>query len=311
MIHNSSSGRSGDAAAALFLCIGDIDVDVLIGVERLPTRDSKVNGSRLQRAPGGMAGNVSMALARLGASVRLFGCVGDDEDGAFALKGLARAGVDTSHVLHLASVATFSCIALVTPDGEKSLLKLMTAAYRPRPDDVTDRVFVGVGHAHLTSGGDPELCRRVVEAAGRAGATCSLDMERADLPEAPDDLVRALDGFDFLFCNAESRVAVDERLGMPATRRVPVVVTTLGAAGSRVEGVGRPIEASGLTVAVKDTTGAGDCFAAAFLHARLAHALGWEDALRFANCAAALSTTEYGAQSALPTEAEVSAVLSG
>ena len=39
----------------LFLCIGDLDVDVMIEVDRLPTRDGKVNGIVKQKAPGGMA----------------------------------------------------------------------------------------------------------------------------------------------------------------------------------------------------------------------------------------------------------------
>jgi sugar/nucleoside kinase (ribokinase family) len=168
MSDHPSSGRSPGAATPLFLCIGDIDVDVMIGVDRLPTRDSKVNGSRLQRVPGGMAGNVAMALSRLGGSVRLFGRVGEDEDGAFALDGLGRAGVDTTHVMRVPGVATFSCIALITPDGEKSLVKLMTAAYRPLPEDVVDQLFDGVAHAHLTSAGDPDLCRRIVETAHEA-----------------------------------------------------------------------------------------------------------------------------------------------
>src|SRR5258708_7056113 len=109
-------------ASPLFLCIGDIDVDVLIRVDRLPTRDGKVNGDLIQRVPGGMAGNVSMALARLGARVRVLGRVGDDGEAALALDGLGRAGVDTAFVVRLSGVRTFSCIGLITPDGEKSLV---------------------------------------------------------------------------------------------------------------------------------------------------------------------------------------------
>ncbi|HEY6521051.1 MAG TPA: carbohydrate kinase family protein, partial [Roseiarcus sp.] len=105
----------------LFLCIGDLDVDVMIEVDRLPTRDGKVNGVVKQKAPGGMAGNVAAALARLGSRVRVLGRVGDDADGAFAVESLEKAGVDTSYVARLNGVATFSCISLLTPDGEKSL----------------------------------------------------------------------------------------------------------------------------------------------------------------------------------------------
>jgi sugar/nucleoside kinase (ribokinase family) len=42
-----------------------------------------------------------------------------------------------------------------------------------------------------------------------------------------------------------------------------------------------------------DTTGAGDCFAAACLHARFAAKLSWRDAVRFANCAAAISRQDW------------------
>ena len=71
------------------------------------------------------------------------------------------------------------------------------------------------------------------------------------------------------------------------------------------------IASPGFTPKIVDTTGAGDCFAAACLHARLAARLDWNDALRFANCAAAISTTGLGAQSALPTADQVAAHLSG
>jgi sugar/nucleoside kinase (ribokinase family) len=219
----------------LFLCIGDLDVDVMIEVDRLPTRDGKVNGVVKQKAPGGMAGNVAAALARLGSRVRVLGRVGDDGDGAFAVKSLEHAGVDTSFVARLSGVATFSCISLLTPDGEKSLIKLMTLAYRPDPGDVTEATLNGVRHLHLTSVGDPALCRRVVDAARSSGATASLDIERADCPQDASILVGAVEGFDLVFCNAESRAFVDAALGRPLASLVAELVTTLGADGAQVE----------------------------------------------------------------------------
>jgi ribokinase len=293
----------------LFLCIGDLDVDVLIEVDRLPTRDGKVNGVVKQKAPGGMAGNVAAALARLGSRVRVLGRVGDDADGAFAVESLEQVGVDTSFVSHLAGVATFSCISLLTPDGEKSLVKLMTAAYRPDASDVTQAALKGVRHLHLTSVGDAALCRRVVDAARASGATASLDIERADCPDDAAVLVDAIEGFDLIFCNAESRAFVDAALKRPLAGLVAAVVTTLGADGAQVETAEGRISSPGFTPKILDTTGAGDCFAAACLHARLAARLDWTEAIRFANCAAAISTTGLGAQSALPTADQVAAHL--
>jgi sugar/nucleoside kinase (ribokinase family) len=293
----------------LFLCVGDLDVDVLIEVDRLPTRDGKVNGVVRQKAPGGMAGNVAAALARLGSRVRVLGRVGDDADGAFAVESLEQVGVDTSFVSRLEGVATFSCISLLTPDGEKSLVKLMTSAYRPDAGDVTPAALEGVRHLHLTSIGDPALCRRVVDAARTLGATASLDIERADCPEDAAVLLDAIKGFDLIFCNAESRAFVDESLERPLAGLVAALVTTLGADGAQVETAEGRIASPGFAPRIVDTTGAGDCFAAACLHARLAAKLDWRNALRFANCAAALSTTGLGAQSALPTADQVAAYL--
>jgi ribokinase len=293
----------------LFLCVGDLDVDVLIEVDRLPTRDGKVNGVVKQKTPGGMAGNVAAALARLGSRVRVLARVGDDADGAFAVESLEQVGVDTSFVSRLAAVATFSCISLLTPDGEKSLVKLMTSAYRPDAGDVTEATLEGVRHLHLTSIGDLALCRRAVDAARTCRATASLDIERADCPEDAATLVDAIEGFDLIFCNAESRAFVDAALDRPLAGLVAAVVTTLGADGAQVETAEGRIASPGFAPKIVDTTGAGDSFAAACLHARLAARLDWKDALRFANCAAALSTTGLGAQSALPTADQVAAFL--
>jgi ribokinase len=218
-------------------------------------------------------------------------------------------GVDTSFVSRLDGVATFSCISLLTPDGEKSLVKLMTSAYRPDAGDVTEATLEGVRHLHLTSVGDLVLCRRVVEAARATGATASLDIERADCPEDPAVLLDAVKGFDLIFCNAESRAFVDAALERPLAGVVAAAVTTLGADGAQVETAEGRISSPGFTPRIVDTTGAGDCFAAACLHARLAARLDWRGAIRFANCAAAISTTGLGAQSALPTADQVAAYL--
>jgi len=289
----------------LFLCIGDIDVDVMIEVDQLPTRDGKVNGALKQRAAGGMAGNVAVALARLGSRVRILARVGDDGDGAFAVESLAQAGVDTSFVSRLGGAATFSCISLLASDGEKSLIKLMTPAYLPEASEVTEAVLEGVRHVHLTSIGDPALCRQVVDVARGSGATASLDIERADCPRDAAVLLDAVKGFDLVFCNAESRQFVDMALQRPLASVVAAVVTTLGGGGAQVETGELRIFSPGFTPKIVDTTGAGDCFAAACLHARLAAGLDWSEAIRFANCAAAISTTGLGAQSALPTADQV------
>lgn len=282
-----------------FLCVGDIDVDLIVTVESLPDRDGKINGCQVARTPGGMAANAATALARLGADVRLFGTVGTDEAGEFALAELRRRGVDVSPSISVAGAETFGCISLITPEGEKSLIRLLTDAYLPSPSMLTAELLAGVTHLHTTFG-SPMLALRVLEFGIAGKVTRSLDLELADIPSDHALLRQALTGTDILFCNEACRSVLDAALGAPAIRFVGIVVTTLGSRGGRLETADMMHEAAAFPTAAVDTTGAGDCFAAAFLFAFLQQHKSAADSLVFANAAAALSTRGYGAQSSLP-----------
>ena len=96
---------------------------------------------------------------------------------------------------------------------------------------------------------------------------------------------------------------------------IPMVVITLGGQGAMLasdDGAGgtRSIYQAAPKVQVVDTTAAGDCFAGAFTVA-LTEGQSQENALRLAVYASALKVTKFGAQSGLPTRAEVEAFLKG
>jgi ribokinase len=294
------------AGRPLVLCVGDIDVDLMIGVPRVPGPDEKVNGRRLSLAPGGMMANAAVALARLGSPARLVAAVGDDRDGAFAVNAVAAEGVDVRFVARRADGPTFMCVVMVGPCGEKSLVRVASAAYLPDPAAITPEAMAGVGHVHLTLG-NPRLTEAALTAAEGAGAGVSLDLEAADVPEDAAALAAVLARVDLLFMSRSGAEAARARLGAaPRGRRL--TVTTLGPDGAEAEAGGARVAAPGFPVDPRDTTGAGDAFAAAFLHARHG-GCGLGEALAFANAAAALSTLAVGAQSGLPDEAAVRALL--
>ena len=93
-----------------------------------------------------------------------------------------------------------------------------------------------------------------------------------------------------------------------ATPAPPGWWCSLGKDGSIIDdGHGRkPVAA--LRVEAVDATGAGDCFAGSLL-ARRCKGDSWEDAVRYANVAAALSTLGYGAVEPLPSAEQVQAKL--
>ncbi|MCP1167131.1 MULTISPECIES: carbohydrate kinase family protein [Limimaricola] len=291
----------------LLLCVGDIDMDIIIRVPEPPGRDQKVDGERVAQTPGGMAANVAVGARRLGTPVRMLGAVGDDAMGREALAALTTEGLDLDHVVTRANTPTFFCVIMVDRAGEKSLVKAISEAYLPRVTDLTPAAFEGATHVHLTFT-RPELVAATVARARAVGATVSLDLEAADLPPPGAGIGALLKDIDLLFVSEHSRAEAERRFGSLATRDDQAIATTLSARGARLERGGTCHEVPGHEVEVVDTSGAGDAFAAAFLHTWLQ---GRDDliALRFANAAAALSTRAYGAQAGLARLEEVEALM--
>lgn len=287
-----------------FLCVGDLDVDLMVSVSRLPDADDKVSGRRISLSVGGMSANVAVGLRRLGADVRLVAAVGDDEHGALAERALGREGVDIGHLVRRPGEATFMCVVMLTGSGEKSLVRLETDAYLPRPAEVPDAAFAGIGHVHLTLG-SVALTRHCLERAKAAGATVSLDVERADLPDDPAILAGLLPGIDWLFMNARTRGYLEESHGGRLQHVSRGLITTEGSAGCHLSLDGVETRVPGHRVDVLDSTGAGDGLVAAFLHAHLVEGRPAVEALHRANAAAALVVQHYGAQTGLATVAEI------
>ncbi|MGE0004696.1 MAG: PfkB family carbohydrate kinase [Parvibaculaceae bacterium] len=284
------------------LCIGDLDVDMFISVPALPSYDQKVAGRSHGQMPGGMSANCAVAAARLGLTSRLIAAAGSDAAGAFALSEIAREGVDVGYVAQRAGVDTFMCVILLSPSGEKSLIRLETDAYLPRPQDLNPDAFEGVRHMHVTFG-DPALAFSAFAMARTRGISVSLDLEPPDIARNPGRLAELLPMIDTLFLNQEAYDAAGSVLGAPISpsmlRRNGEIIVTLGKDGCRRIGAEGSIDMPGFPVRPVDTTGAGDCFAAAYLAAAFTGKMARER-LEFANAAAALATLQCGAQTAMP-----------
>lgn len=288
------------------LCIGDLDIDLFIGLPAIPGFDQKVSGKHLGQKPGGMAANAAVAMTRLGRPARLLAAVGDDLSGNDLIKQLAVEGVDTGFVAVKPDTKTFMCVILLSPSGEKSLIRLETDAYLPGVIDLVPAAFKGIRHLHMTYG-NTKLTSHALEMARKHGVTTSLDLEPPDIRRAPKQLANVLGLVDTLFLNSEAFDAASEIFGKTLNsgllKPAGEIIVTMGAAGCRRMSGNNATEVPGFKVDAVDTTGAGDCFAGAYL-ARRRNISNPQDALMFANAAAALATLDFGAQAALPhTEA--------
>ena len=259
--------------------------------------------------PGGQIATAMLACARLGLRAAYVGSVGDDSAADVVLAPLARAGVDLRGVKRVAHAPTRSATILVdSRTGERTILGYRDPRLALAPADLEPGPIERAGCLHLDAV-DPEASRFAAEIARRAGVPVVLDADgtgpglekllaNVDFPIVSRGLAEAMGGRGGL------RAALGELCALGAR----LAVVTLGEHGALALRGERVIESPAFRVDVRDTTGAGDVFHAAFAWGLL-EGLGVEPILRAANAAAAISCRALGAQGALPTRAELEAFL--
>lgn len=107
--------------------LGDVDIDLLVTVDRYPRPGEESFAEDAVVGLGGSALNTAAALAHLGFSPSILAQVGDDDFGRRARSLLAETGVDTGHLLVTQSAPTGMNVVVVTPDGERTMLGLRGA----------------------------------------------------------------------------------------------------------------------------------------------------------------------------------------
>lgn len=229
----------------------------------------------LHEAPGGSASNTAVALARLGDRVSFLGKIGDDATGEFFKASFAKMGGDTQR-LKIAPVANGRCLSLITPDGERTMRTDLGAAMTLSPDEVSAGDFSGCRHAHIEGYllFNRDLMRKVVDSAKAAGCTLSIDLASFEVVEASKDILPDLLKQDVTvaFANEDEARALFggndfEQMARQLGELCEVGVVKLGARGALICSRGKVVRVPPVRVAdVVDATGAGDYWAAGFLH---------------------------------------------
>ena len=252
-----------------------------------------------------------MALARLGVRVALAAPVGEDRLGKILRQSVRAAGVDDSNVITVKEGRTSVSLALVDSSGERRLLHFRGANEHFSAHDLNWDLVKGARVFHYASAfalpsfdGAP-----LAETMGRArqlGCLTSMNPCWDSWGRWLPLIEPALADVDYFYPNQEEgRQLTGEREPAAMAQRlhqagVKTVIIKLGAGGCYVDGTEGAFSSPGFAVRAIDTTGAGDCFAAAFL-AALCHGHNLRQAARFANAAAALSTLGMGGGDSAPT----------
>lgn len=310
--------------------LGSLNTDISLPVPHLPGPGETV----LAQQPavvgsGGKGANQAVAAARLGASVRMVGCCGDDEFGGRLQAGLAAEGVDAGGVRTVPGTSSGLALITVDPAGENAIA-VAPGANGLVGDEEVAAVFAAPCDVLVLSAEVPvaALAAALREAA-RRGVTTVLNL--APVPKEAGTLLSV--GAGWLVVNETEAGALLGRqiAGVADAEGAAVrlatgiagdggvrtdgsgsgggslgrqVVVTLGAAGAVIGGGAGAITVPGFAVSSVDSVGAGDAFVGA-LAVALASGVGAAEAVRGACAAGAAATTQRGAQTALPRPADV------
>ena len=301
--------------------VGSLNMDFVVGVDRLPAPGETVLGRDFQMIPGGKGGNQACAAAKLASSsvrVRMVGRVGYDAFGDHLKASLSAAGVDVSAVHATRSHATGIALIPVDASGQNSIVVApgANAALIASEAEAMRSVFRGARLVLFQLESPLDTVAAALKIAHEEGAGAILDPAPAqplssELLSNVDILTPNESEASLLLDLPPSRVACSDApaLARSLKERGPVaVLLKLGNQGCFYSDSQAEIFSRAFPVTARDATAAGDVFNAA-LAVALAEDRPIVEALRFANAAASISVTRFGAQASVPTRAEVDQLL--
>ena len=304
-------------------------------IDFVPTRSgvSLIEAPAFKKAPGGAPANVAAGLVKLGSTCAFLGKIGDDAFGQFLKATLDEAGVDTSGLIFSKSARTALAFVSLRADGEREFMfyRHPSADMLYEPGEVSFNLIQGAKFFHfgsisLISEPSASATRAALDAARQYGLIISYDpnlrlalwpdpqaakagmlsvWDSADLIKVSEDELTFLTGLD----------DIDQAVAQLWHDQLRLMLVTLGRHGCRYYTRQFSGVVEGFSVKAVDTTGAGDGFVAGMINGLLDHPNAWYDqadlrkVCRFANAVGALTTTQRGAISALPSKRQVEAFL--
>lgn len=289
------------------LVIGSLNVDHVFRASRIPEPGETIAATGYSQFFGGKGANQAVAVARAGAQTRFIGRVGDDGFGVAIKDSLKEERMDLRGLQVSKDVPTGSAWIVVDDHGENCILVhaganefLTPQALRANAD-----AFEWADGVLMPMESPLETVREAMALAAEHGA-------RAFLNPSPwrDEMVETLVGVDTLILNrAEAGSWERVRHAKGISFEGACVVTQGAAPTTFVDAKRNQFQRPAFAVAAVDTVGAGDAFAGAYVVATL-EGRPVDEVLRVANASGALATLKPGAQTAIPTRAEVEKFLS-
>jgi ribokinase len=307
--------RTDPAERCDVVVVGGANFDHVVRGARIPTLGETLVGDTSTEGPGGKGANAAISAARLGARSAFVGRVGVDAAGGAILERMRAERVDVSRVVADMKHPTGVALIMVNRAGRKAIMTAPGANARLRPADIEAARELFASAAVVVLQLEPELAtvQAALRLARQSDARVILDAApaRTDLPP---DLI-AVDVFRANGGEASAITGIDVE-DVESAREASRWLRERGAAatciafddGDLLSWADGDLVLGHIQVTSVDTTGSGDAFVAG-LAVGLAERRVLVDAAWLGAAAAALESTQLGAQSGIPTRAAVDQLL--
>ena len=222
---------------------------------------------------GGSAANTIRAMARLGTSVGFIGKVGLDSTGDFFEQALENLGIEP--VIFRGAEPSGRCLALVSPDGERTMVTYLGAALEMKAAEILPEIFKDYDclyvEGYLVQ--DHTLIESAIRTAKECGLKIAIDLASFNVVEENREFLHRIvaEYVDILFANEdEAKAFTGEDEPVNALQKISEMcelsIVKIGTRGALIKR-GSEVMHVGIMAAAKrvDTTGAGDFYAAGFM----------------------------------------------
>lgn len=300
------------------MCIGNALVDLIarvdckhlekIGFEKgtmnlvneIDSHLKLLKGIELIKASGGSAANVATGISFLKGKSSFIGTVGKDDFGKFYENDLKK--TKTIPLLEKSNNKTGTTITYLTPDAERTFATFLGASQELNENNFkTKELKAKILHIEgflLLNPSINTLMQSLIQKQKAKNCLVSLDLNDKAVIQNTPNLFSIIKNSDIVFCNEQEAKAINEN---PLTalkqlsRYCGTAVLKLGKKGSIAMRNGKIIEKKINPVKAIDSTGAGDAFAAGFLH-ETAQQNSIEQALETASILSAKAVQKIGAR---------------
>jgi len=289
-------------------CLGGASVDLILEAPRFPRDGEKLFVNYAGQLAGGFIANTACAAAKLGLRTGWGGLVGGDAFAQTIMREFEVFGVETTDAVILEESSTDFTVIILPPSGERTIL---VVPILPTPPLLTRSIKQSLSEVRLgyTVFYEQDWFIEVAQLIHAGGGKVVVDMEVSTLKDIKaakamlrhtDIIFTSEEGIRVVTGCSTAEDGVEEILSLG----LEIVGITRGSEGAEVFTLEARYSTGVYDVPVKDTTGAGDCFHAAFLYGILSD---WnlQHCLEFASAAAAILVQKIGARGGLPTLIEV------